>query len=352
MKKFNSKLKFFLLSICLLFKLNPLFSQDFYINQKSEVIHLNYVISPQWINLNINESNDFLINSGFSDVKSIINGNKEIVSGRIPYKEYIYIRELIFENKIIKEYSDKILFIQGCGLCFANEAKLKFKYNPDMLAAIESSYQKAKKSNDELKEIFYHAHLQSLKIDDIQDDLSGDISDFSFNFSNSINTPDRKIVRNCNLKLDEKNIYNFISERKVIINDKNYFVGNYNLKDVNQYDLNSMIDVFFLDCKNHNINIKKGKVISSFETLDGKTLGLSYGINNDTKIELRVDPAKWEASSIPKRWYLSYHELGHDVLNLKHGNGGRMMFNFADRGYSWKEFWDDRNYMFESYKRK
>ena len=186
MKKFNTKLKFFLLSICLLFKVNPLFSQDFYINQKSEVIHLNYVISPQWINLNINESNDFLINSGFSDVKSIINGNKETVSGRIPYKEYIYIRELIFENKIIKEYSDKILFIHGCGLCFANEAKLKFKDNPDMLAAIESSYQKAKKSNDELKEIFYHAHLQSLKTDDIQDDLSGDISDFSFNFSNSI----------------------------------------------------------------------------------------------------------------------------------------------------------------------
>ena len=113
-----------------------------------------------------------------------------------------------------------------------------------------------------------------------------------------------------------------------------------------------MITVFLLDCKNHNINIKKGKVICSFETLEGQTLGLSYGINNDTKIELKVDPAKWETSSIPKRWYLIYHELGHDVLNLKHGNGGKMMFNFADRGYSWKEFWDDRIYMFESYKRK
>ena len=169
MEKFNTKLKFFLLSICLLFKLNPLFSQDFYINQKSEVTNLNYVISPQWINLNINESNDFLINSGFTDIKSIINGNKEIVSGRIPNKEYIYMRELVFENKTIKEYSDKILFIHGCGLCFANDAKLKFKYDPDMLAIMESSYQKAKKSNGELIEIFYNAHLKSLKKDDIQD---------------------------------------------------------------------------------------------------------------------------------------------------------------------------------------
>jgi hypothetical protein len=217
MNKFNSKLKFFLFSICLLFKLNPLFSQDFYINQKSEISYLNYIISPQWIKLKLNEGNYFLLNSGFTDIKTIINGNKEIVSGRIPNKEYLYIRELVFENKIIKEYSDKILFIHGCGLCFANDAKLKFKYDPDMLAIIESSYQEAKKKNDDLKEILYNAHLKSLKKDNIQDNLSGDLSDFSFSFNNSINTPDRKVIRNCALKLDEKKIYNFYSERKVII---------------------------------------------------------------------------------------------------------------------------------------
>ena len=99
-------------------------------------------------------------------------------------------------------------------------------------------------------------------------------------------------------------------------------------------------------------SINKGKVFASFEPLDGQTLGRSYGINNDNKIELKIDPVKWQNSSVPKRWYLIYHELGHDVLNLNHGNGGKMMFNFADRGYSWNEFWEDRNYMFNSFKKR
>jgi hypothetical protein len=97
--------------------------------------------------------------------------------------------------------------------------------------------------------------------------------------------------------------------------------------------------------------VNKGKAIVSFEPLSGELLGLSYGINNETKIELRIDPEKWEKASAPKKWYLLYHELGHDVLNLNHGSGGKMMFNFADRGYSWAEFWSDRQYMFEAYKR-
>jgi len=26
-----------------------------------------------------------------------------------------------------------------------------------------------------------------------------------------------------------------------------------------------------------------------------------------------------------------------------------MMFNFADKGYSWSEFWEDKNYMINNY---
>lgn len=352
MKKFNTKLKFFLLSICLLFKLNPLFSQDFYINQKSEVSYLNFVISPHWIDLNQNESYEFLNKSGFTDIKTISNDNKEIVTGRIPNKEYIFMRRLVFENKIIKEYSDRIMFIQPCILCLANDIKTRLKNNPTMKEINEKSYQSALKSDTKLKDLFYKNHIQSLYNDGIKQQLLGDISDFGFKYTNSFKTEDFNIVRNCSLELDKDKIYNFYSERRVILNEQNYLVGDYNLKNINQYDLNLMIDVFLLDCKNHNIILKKGKVFTSFETLDGETLGLSYGINNDTKIVLKIDPIKWENSSIPKRWYLIYHELGHDVLNLKHGNGGKMMFNFADKGYSWKEFWEDRSYMFNSYNRK
>jgi hypothetical protein len=216
----------------------------------------------------------------------------------------------------------------------------------------EKNYQSALKTDTKLKDLFYKNHIQSLNKDGINQQLLGDISDFGFRYTNSLKTDDFNIIRNCSLELDKEKIYNFYSERRVILNEQNYFVGDYNLKKINQYDLNLMIDIFLLDCEIQNIEVKKGEVFSSFEPLDAETLGLSYGTNIDNKIILKIDPVKWENSSIPKRWYLIYHELGHDVLNLNHGNGGKMMYNFADRGYSWREFWIDRKYMFESYKRK
>ena len=54
-------------------------------------------------------------------------------------------------------------------------------------------------------------------------------------------------------------------------------------------------------------------------------------MGDDSKIVIKVDPKKWQNSSKQKKWYIMYHELGHDVLNLNHGEGGKMMFNFADR---------------------
>ena len=54
-------------------------------------------------------------------------------------------------------------------------------------------------------------------------------------------------------------------------------------------------------------------------------------------------------SSEIKRWYTLYHELGHDILNLDHGEGGRMMFNFAPSDYTWQQFFDDRDAMFNSF---
>ena len=350
MGKINTKSKGVLFLICLLFNLNSLFSQDFYINQKSEASYLNYVISPQWRNLNLNESYEFLHNSGFTNIKTINNAGKEIVYGTIKGGEYLYSRRLVFQNKLIIEYSDGIEFIQPCVLCLAQEVKERLKNNPVMQKISNDGVSRALDHNSKLKDVFYKNHIMSLSKDGIESPLFGDINDFGFSFSHSIVTDNCKINRFSTLKLDEDNIYNFYSERKVIINDEIYLVGNYNLEEVNQYDLRIMVDVFLLDCKSHDIVVKKGEVITSFETLDGRTLGLSYGINNDTRIELKIDPEKWANASMPKRWYLIYHELGHDVLNLQHGNGGKMMFNFADKGYSWKEFWEDRKYMFESYK--
>ena len=84
-----------------------------------------------------------------------------------------------------------------------------------------------------------------------------------------------------------------------------------------------------------------------------KKIPVSYaivGMYVDGKIIIDVDPLKWKDASPSKKWYVLYHELGHDYLNLKHGVGGKMMFNYVDRDYSWGEFYEDKKYMFESYK--
>ena len=89
----------------------------------------------------------------------------------------------------------------------------------------------------------------------------------------------------------------------------------------------------------------------NFDELPEGTVALASGFNNDNQIIIKADPAKWQNASPSKKWYVLYHELGHDVLNLDHGEGGKMMFNYVDRDYSWDEWLNDKNYMFNSYKR-
>jgi len=118
------------------------------------------------------------------------------------------------------------------------------------------------------------------------------------------------------------------------------------LREINNYDLKAMIDFFIEDSKRRGIRISNNMQIKAvFEELEGNIIGLAYGKNNDSLILLKIDPKNWANSSMAKRWYLLYHELGHDVLNLDHGEGGKMMFNFINRDYSFDEFIEDKKYM-------
>ena len=123
-------------------------------------------------------------------------------------------------------------------------------------------------------------------------------------------------------------------------------IGDKNLEEINTYDLTAMVDFFLSDCKRAGLNVPGIETLdASFIPFEDETLAIALGMNDDSKITLRVDPAKWEKASKQKKWYIIYHELGHDVFNLKHGQGGKMMFNFADRDYTWDEFYSDRDYM-------
>ncbi len=347
MKAYKVILNILFLSICV----NTVsFSQEFFINKKGEVNYLRYEIASEWINLNQNESFDFLNKSGFTNIKSNANGEKIIVIGYIYGKEYLYTRRLVFENKLIKEYSDRVTFIQPCLLCMANDIKAIKSTDSYVLDLNLKTYEGIIKEDKNLKRNILDNFLKILVRDGMVTDLKGEETEYGFSYISSLKDDEYLIERKCNIIRDGKT-YEIYSEIKVSLDEGNYFVGGYNLKKVNQFDLKLMVDIFLIDCKNNGIELRSNKIATLFDPIEGETLGISYGMNNDNLINLKIDPVKWSIASTPKRWYLIYHELGHDVLNLNHGNGGRMMFNFADKGYSWKEFWNDRDYMFEFYKK-
>lgn len=329
-----------------------LVAQDFYVKDGNPYL-TNYPIPSNWIHLDFNEGVSFLQNLGFSDVKIKLNGDKQIIVGEIKKDGYIYAREIAFRDDLVSEYTDAIYFIHYCHLCFINEVlrRVDYTYMPDLKRKTEEDQRKAIRDDAELREVFYRMHSQSLLRDGIETPLMGDITDAGFRFENHHNDGQFTIDRLCALSLSEEKVYQFISTRRVTINKVDYVVGEHDLNTANQYDLPLMVDIFLEDCANNGIHVKHQEVVTSFEPLEGNILGLSYAMNNDNLIKIRIDPEKWANASVPKRWYLLYHELGHDVLNLEHGSGGKMMFNFSDKGYSWEEFWEDREYMFNSYKR-
>ena len=139
--------------------------------------------------------------------------------------------------------------------------------------------------------------------------------------------------------------------RGIDFEDENlFFVNSIDIRKVNTYDLKSMVKLFLKDCSINGINIENvTQIKSTFEELERGTQGVSTGINKNG-VEIKIDPVFWSNSSLIKKWYLIYHELGHDVLNLEHGEGAKMMFNFSDKEYTWDEFFEDKDYMFNFFK--
>lgn len=96
------------------------------------------------------------------------------------------------------------------------------------------------------------------------------------------------------------------------------------------------------------INPKKTQIEVAFNELKGETIAVALGMNNDEKINLVVDPKKWNNYSKAERFYILYHELGHDIFNFNHGNGGRMMFNYKNKSITFKTFNEDKESLFET----
>jgi hypothetical protein len=138
--------------------------------------------------------------------------------------------------------------------------------------------------------------------------------------------------------------------------NKNLYKVSNGLANVNPFNLDKYIDKFIMDAKtNHNIDLsyvnKKDRLIL-FKELQGETIAAAYKMNDDNSVLVLVDPENWYDANQAKRWYIIYHELRHDILNLEHGECGPMMNESARGSYTWSRLEKDKNTMFNTYKRK
>ena len=140
------------------------------------------------------------------------------------------------------------------------------------------------------------------------------------------------------------------------LKNKNVYKVVNGLANVNPFNLDRYIDKFILDAStNHNIDlsyVNKRKKLILFRELDRQTIAAAYKMNDDDSVLVLVDPENWYDANQAKRWYIIYHELGHDILNLEHGECGPMMNETTSGNYSWDRLEKDKNIMFEKYKSK
>ena len=266
------------------------------------------------------------------------------VDTQIRLIEYENVSAIQIKNCFSKIKKDIINVIEKNNWVTINNSN-KINYETDIFSTeyIDVLEEKALRKKSDFNDVFMdHFFLNGISFKNVTISNGNLIKNHSFYFSFE-DLFFRKTEES--LKKAEKIFLPFEESR--------YKIGNQDIREINQFDLEAMVKFFIEDCKRINKNVPKiNSLKATFETLDGEKIALAYGLGDDTSIIIKVDPVKWENSNIVKRWYIIYHELGHDVLNLEHGQGGKMMYNFADKEYSWDDFFNDKDYMIYSIKDK
>jgi antitoxin component YwqK of YwqJK toxin-antitoxin module len=152
-----------------------------------------------------------------------------------------------------------------------------------------------------------------------------------------------KFETSINRQVNNINLYEYDDIIDVFIEDFEFFKYSFYQGILVPDDLKIQLDSFFKNLKNNTIRN------FDFELNEEGVLGVSKSIFDDSKITLSINPYLWKTSSTPKKLYVIYHELGHDILNLRHGEGGKMMFTLSDDEYTLKQFYEDRGYMFMNF---
>jgi hypothetical protein len=152
-----------------------------------------------------------------------------------------------------------------------------------------------------------------------------------------LNTPTLKFGDTL-LNLENEDTYDLVNMFQNFGTDFINFATPFLEKSGSKMDVNSLL--------NHTNQLSLTPNLR-FQSIDQNIIALAIGKDNNSKVDIVFDPDYWQTFNQAKRFYVFYHELGHDIFNLNHGNGGKMMFVYADRDITWDDFFEDRESMFE-----
>lgn len=113
-------------------------------------------------------------------------------------------------------------------------------------------------------------------------------------------------------------IYSFIRNQSNANFYKKIIANSYESDD----NFEMYVEKFYRDLEYYGVYPKKPKKtiikFSKLDQLDNTTHihGLSFGFEDDDKIEIYINPSTWKKFNKAMRYYLMYHELAHDVLNI------------------------------------
>jgi hypothetical protein len=63
----------------------------------------------------------------------------------------------------------------------------------------------------------------------------------------------------------------------------------------------------------------------TFTSLDGDAIAIALGMNDDCVGNIAIDIDKWNNATNLEKYFIMFHELGHDIFNLSHSDGIRLM---------------------------
>ncbi|MDG1823113.1 MAG: hypothetical protein P8H25_07070 [Flavobacteriaceae bacterium] len=84
------------------------------------------------------------------------------------------------------------------------------------------------------------------------------------------------------------------------------------------------VEKFYRDLNNNSISTTIPEEFSvKFSNLDKDELtcdshGVSYGMFDDSKVDILINKKSWDSFSTVQKYYILYHEMFHDVFNLEH----------------------------------